>query len=50
MADWEKLIPAAVSRKYEIHNFNHAVEILSQAYENEFNEILAALEEFSISK
>ncbi|MDR0968669.1 MAG: restriction endonuclease [Holosporaceae bacterium] len=49
MADWEKLFPATISKKYEIHNFNHAAEILSQAYEEEFNEILTALDEFSIS-
>jgi predicted negative regulator of RcsB-dependent stress response len=50
MEDWKDLIPGTVSRKYEVHNFNHALEILSQAYKQEFDEIIDALEKFSLSK
>jgi hypothetical protein len=35
--------------KYEIHNFNHAAEILLHAYPEECAEIFHALEEFSLS-
>ncbi|GHT96833.1 hypothetical protein FACS1894122_15490 [Alphaproteobacteria bacterium] len=50
MEDWKSLIPEAVSKKYEVYNFNHALEILSQAYKQEFNEIIDALENFSLLK
>jgi hypothetical protein len=43
------LLPQALLNKYEIHNFNHAAEILSQAYEQEFAELMTALRNFSIS-
>ncbi|MDR1916697.1 MAG: hypothetical protein LBQ58_09005 [Synergistaceae bacterium] len=46
---WENKIPSFLFEKYEIHNFNHAVEILSQAYKPEFAEIISALEVFSLS-
>jgi len=49
MGEWRALLPKALLNKYEIHNFNHAAEILSQAYEQEFAEILSALENFHIS-
>jgi len=49
MSDWKKRTPASLLEKYEIHNFNHAVEILSQAYANEYAEIIAALETFTLS-
>lgn len=49
MSKWQDLLPKDLLNKYEIHNFNHAAEILSQAYEQEFSEIVLALENFSIS-
>ena len=49
MGDWKKQIPTLLLEKYHIHNFNHAVEILSQAYTNEYAEIISALETFALS-
>lgn len=48
MEKWRELIPAEISDKYEIHNFNSAVEILSQTYPREFTEIISALGKFHI--
>ncbi|MCL2069327.1 MAG: hypothetical protein FWH00_05435, partial [Oscillospiraceae bacterium] len=49
MSSWQSLFPAALFSKYEIHNYNHAAEILSQAYRVEYSDIVCALEHFSIS-
>ncbi len=49
MAGWRDYFPASIREKYELHNFNHAAEILSQAYPDEFSEILDSLEKFHIS-
>ena len=49
METWEELIPETIKDKYEIHNFNHAVEILYQAYPTEFQELLDALDNFTLS-
>ena len=49
MNDWKEQIPTSLLEKYEIHNFNHAVEILSRAYVNEYAEIIAALEILTLS-
>jgi len=48
MNDWQVLLSKSLLSKYEVHNFNHAAEILSQAYKEEFSEIIFALEEFTI--
>ena len=47
--EWKKLIPTSILDKYEVHNFNHAVEILSQAYRAEYQDLLEALDKFTIS-
>jgi hypothetical protein len=47
---WKVYLPASVLLKYEVHNINHAAEILSQAYPQEFTEITSALDNFWISK
>lgn len=49
MSNWQELIPETLRSKYEIHNFNHAAEILSQAHEVEYGEVISALETFSLS-
>ena len=49
MTDWKQHIPSSIQIKYEIHNFNHAVEILSQAYPNEYCDLINALEAFSLT-
>lgn len=46
---WLDLVPKSIKAKYELHNFNNAVEILSQAYPTEYAEILASLENLNIS-
>ena len=46
---WEKLIPTPLQQKYELYNFNNAVEILSQAHPVEYGEILDMLHNFTIS-
>jgi len=49
MSDWKEKVPASLLEKYEMHNFNHAVEVLSEAYAPEYTEIVGALEAFSLS-
>jgi len=49
MTDWKELVPKSLLAKYEIHNINHAVEILSQAYISEYSQIITALETFTLS-
>ena len=49
MSDWKDHVPNSLLLKYEIHNINHAVEILSQAYTTEYAEIINALERFTLS-
>ncbi len=48
MQEWRIQIPESVTARYELHNFNSAVEILSQSYPNEFAQIMEALEQFDI--
>ena len=42
-------MPVSLLEKYDVHNFNHAVEVLSQAYPVEYSEIIATLESFTLS-
>jgi len=49
VGDWKDQVPASLLSRYEIHNFNHAIEVLSQAYATEYAEIIEALENFSLS-
>jgi hypothetical protein len=49
MEHWMELIPEHVREKYELHNYNSAVEILYQAYPEHFHNIMDALSHFSIS-
>lgn len=48
MEPWRKLIPHSIENKYEFHNFNSALEILTQSYPKEFAEIVQTLERFEI--
>jgi hypothetical protein len=48
MKFWRNSIPKSVHDKYELHNFNNAVEVLSQAYPQEYFEIMDALEHMDI--
>lgn len=47
--DWKTLIPSDICNLYELHNYNHAAEVLTQAFATEFNEILATLRSFRIT-
>jgi hypothetical protein len=49
MSDWFSLIPEDIHARYELYNFNHAAEILSQAYPAESAELMNALRRFSLS-
>ena len=44
----EKLLPEDLKAKFEFHNFGHALEILSQACPEEWNDLQAALRSLSI--
>lgn len=46
--DWLKKFPTSITNKYELHNINHAAEILSEAYAEEFKDLIFALENFSL--
>lgn len=46
----ERWFPEEILRKYEIYNYNHAAEILTQSFPAEFSEILETLRQFSISR
>lgn len=49
MEDWRSLLPETIRDKYEFYNINHAAEILSLAHRAEFGELVATLEDFSIT-
>jgi len=46
--DWMDMIPSGLAEKYELHNINHAVEVLTTAYPEHWREIVSALEQFVI--
>lgn len=48
MEQWRNLIPESIVEKYEFYNFNSALEILTQSYPAEFQEIVSTLEKFEI--
>ena len=41
---WKELLPKSLVEKYELYNFNSAVEILTQSHSEEFFDIIQALE------
>lgn len=45
----EKYIEKELLEKYEFHNYNHALEILTQAFADDWNELLDCLKAFSIT-
>lgn len=46
---WKELLPKPIVEKYELYNFNSAVEILTQSHSEEFFDIIQALERFQIT-
>lgn len=49
MGKWMELIPASVGDRYELYNFNSAVEILSQTHNEIFRELMDTLDKFQIN-
>jgi hypothetical protein len=49
VSSWLTCIPDEIKDRYELHNFNHAVEILSQSYRSEFDELFEALRVFRLT-
>ena len=47
LRDW---IPDDILEKFEVHNYNHAAEILSQSFPVEFGEVVEALRRFEIAR
>ncbi|MGY4319746.1 hypothetical protein [Bradyrhizobium sp. JR3.5] len=45
----ERLVPAKIMEKYEIISYRNAAVILSQARNGEFEDILKALEDFTLT-
>ena len=45
-----KWLPKKIIDNFELHNYNHAAEILSQSFVDELADIVAALSSLSISK
>lgn len=43
-------LPPKITEDFEIYNYNHAAEILSQSFTNELSDIIAALSSLTISK
>ncbi len=48
MERWRELIPDDIAEKYELYNFNSAVEILSQTHAESFEEITDTLKKFHV--
>lgn len=48
MNEWRASIPDEVKAKFELHNYNYAVEILTRSYAREFSELMGALVGFTI--
>ena len=46
MKQW---IPEDILKKYDVANYNHAAEILSQSFPEEFSDVIYALRQFAFS-
>jgi len=46
--EWLDMVPKSLTEKYELHNINHAVEVLTTAYPEHWREIVSALEQLTI--
>lgn len=49
MERWKKNIPESLQQKYDFYNYNYAVEILTQAFPEEWDELVNCLESFKLS-
>jgi CRISPR-associated protein Csd2 len=43
------VLPKRIVERYEVHNFRHALEVLSAGCSKEFKELIAALDQFKLS-
>ena len=50
MEAWKQIFPEDIRMKYELYNYNHAAEILAQAFPEEFHEILSAMRALTITE
>lgn len=50
MNQWEQIFPEDIREQYELLNYNHAAEIISQAFPQEFEEVIQALRSLVITK
>lgn len=48
MERWRNVIPDILLKKFELYNYNFAVEILTQAFPNEWKDLVNCLESFSL--
>jgi len=48
-SSFTQFIPESIQRKYDLYNFNHAVEILALAYPDEWNDLVTALDHYTLS-
>lgn len=46
----DRWLPKDIVEKYELHNYNHAAEILSQSFPSELEELICALRSFELTK
>ena len=46
---WEEFIPKDIAEKYEVHEYKHAAVILRYEFGDEFQEVMKALRDFSIT-
>lgn len=49
MESLKNIFPKDILEKYEIYNYNHAAEIMSVAYPNEFNDLIDVLRNVEIT-
>lgn len=47
--EWKSLFPKDIIRNFEILNYNHAAEIISQSFSDEFQDVVQALRAFKIT-
>lgn len=48
MSSWEDVIPHDLFDRFDFFNYNHAAEVLSQAFPDEFSEIIGVLRKLDI--
>ena len=49
MEKWKELFPKDIIENFELLNYNHAAEIISQSFSEEFEEVIQALRSLKIT-